>query len=71
MVKVSGETVGWNRNVAAGGAVTYTGINVEFDVDTMPHVIIATALNTFTVAPCVGTTPAAATAMSYSDRTVG
>ena len=65
------ETVGWNRNVAAGGAVTYTGINVEFDVDTMPHVIIATALNTFTVAPCDGTTPTALTAMSYTDRAVG
>ena len=66
------ETVGWNRNVAANGAVTYTGINVEFDVDTMPHVIINTALNTFTVAPCDGTTSSCCNrCMSYTDRTVG
>ena len=65
------ETVGWNRNVAAGGAVTYTGINTTIDPATMPHVIIATALNTFTVAPCDGTTGGANLAQSFTQRTVG
>ena len=65
------ETVGWNRNVANDGTVTYTGINTTFDEDTMPHVIIATAANTFTVAPADGTTGGANLALSYSRRTVG
>ena len=60
------ETVGWIRN--ADG--TTTGINTTFDEDTMPHVIIATALNTFTVAPADGTT-GGANAISYSRRVVG
>lgn len=63
------ETVGWLRE-ENGGTVTYTGINTSFDEDTMPHVIIATALNTFTVAPCDGTT-GGVNAIRYSDRVVG
>jgi len=67
------ETVGWNRNVNAntGAFVNYTGINTTLDPDTMPHVLICTALNTFTVAAADGTTPNANTAMSYSTREVG
>ena len=67
------ETVGWNRNVNAntGAFVNYTGINTTLDPTTMPHVLICTAANTFTVAAADGTTPNANTAMSYSTRDVG
>lgn len=66
------ETVGWNRNVNATGVFqNYTGINTTLDHTTMPHVLICTNLNTFTVAAADGTTPSAATAMSYSTRDVG
>ena len=41
------ETVGWNRNVADDGVVTYTGINYQFDPATMPHIIINDGLNEF------------------------
>ena len=66
------ETVGWNRNVNAQGVFqNYTGINTTLNPERMPHVIICTALNTFTVAPADGTTPNANVAMSYSTRDVG
>ena len=64
------ETVGWTRN--ANG--TYTGINTTFDPTTMPHVIISTGVNTFTVAPCDGTeidVGGVDVSMSFADREVG
>jgi len=61
------ETVGWLR----GTNGTFQGINTTLDHTTMPHVLICTALNTFTVASADGATPSAATAMSYSTRDVG
>ena len=61
------ETVGWIRNTNG----TFTGIRTTLDHTTMPHVLICTALNTFTVAAGDGTTPSTATAMSYSTREVG
>lgn len=66
------ETVGWNRLVNNAGVFqSYSGINTTLDNTTMPHVLICTALNTFTVAAADGATPSAATAMSYSTREVG
>ena len=66
------ETVGWNRLVNNAGVFqSYSGINTTLDHTTMPHVLICTALNTFTVAAADGATPSAATAMSYSGRDVG
>ena len=61
------ETVGWLR----GTNGTFSGISTTLDNTTMPHVLICTALNTFTVAAADGATPTAATAMSYSTRDVG
>lgn len=61
------ETVGWIRNNNG----TFTGINTTLDHTTMPHVLICTNLNTFTVAAADGTTPNANVAMSYSTRSVG
>lgn len=67
------ETVGWNRNVDAntGAFANYTGITRKLDPDTMPHVLICTALNTFTVAAADGATPNADVAMSYATRDIG
>lgn len=66
------ETVGWNRLVNNAGVFqSYSGINTTLDHTTMPHVLICTALNAFTVAAADGATPSAATAMSYSTRDVG
>ena len=51
------ETVGWNRNVNGAGVFqNYTGINTTLDQTTMPHVLICTAWNTFTVAAADGAT---------------
>ena len=61
------ETVGWIRNNDG----TFTGINTTLNPTTMPHVLICTNLNTFTVAAADGATPNADLAMSYSARSVG
>lgn len=67
------ETVGWTRNVDAntGAFANYAGITRKLNPTTMPHVLICTALNTFTVAPADGATPSAGDAMSYAARDVG